>query len=122
LKCIAATDANDVSSQGSYIDATQEIHDKSSNDGDVNDQDNNTMTPENVKKDMAFLNESWANMVENEEEEARLKHDLEQAPTQPVQNFQVVISKNQKRTQKKLTASSRDSYATRSKVPQRPFN
>jgi hypothetical protein len=34
------------------------------------------MTPPNVKKDMAFLNESWANMVENEDLEARLQQFL----------------------------------------------
>jgi hypothetical protein len=66
---------------------------------------------------MVFLNESWANMVENEEEDT----SLNQAPSLPVENFQVVLSKGQKRAQKKLNTSSKDSYATRSKVSQKPF-
>jgi hypothetical protein len=79
------------------------------------------MTPPNVKKDMAFLNESWANMVENEDQEARLQQFLEQDPPQAVQNFQVVLSKSQKKAQKKQNISSKDSYATRSKVNLKPF-
>jgi hypothetical protein len=115
LKTLAASgEADDASSQGSFIDATQEMHDKSSTDGD---QDFSDKTPDNVKKDMVFLNESWANIVENEEEDT----SLNQAPSQPVENFQVVLSKGQKRAQKKLNTSSKDSYATRSKVSQKPF-
>jgi hypothetical protein len=115
LKTLAASgEADDASSQVSFIDATQEMHDKSSTDGD---QDFSDKTPDNVKKDMVFLNESWANMVENEEEDT----SLNQAPSQPVENFQVVLSKGQKRAQKKLNTSSKDSYATRSKVSQKPF-
>ncbi|WJX72803.1 hypothetical protein P8452_56645 [Trifolium repens] len=67
---------DDVSSQGSYIDANQDLQDKSSNEGELKDQGNSSMTPPNVKKDMAFLNESWANMVENEDQEARLQQFL----------------------------------------------
>jgi hypothetical protein len=115
LKTLAASgEADDASSQGSFIDATQEMHDKSSTDGD---HDFSDKTPDNVKKDMVFLNESWANMVENEEEDT----SLNQAPSLPVENFQVVLSKGQKRAQKKLNTSSKDSYATRSKVSQKPF-
>jgi hypothetical protein len=112
---------DDVSSQGSYIDATQDLQDKSSNEGELKDQGNSSMTPPNVKKDMAFLNESWANMVENEDQEARLQQFLEQDPPQAVQNFQVVLSKSQKKAQKKQNISSKDSYATRSKVNLKPF-
>jgi hypothetical protein len=94
LKTLAAGgEADDASSQGSFIDATQEMHDKSSTDGD---HDFSDKTPDNVKKDMVFLNESWANMVENEEEDT----SLNQAPSLPVENFQVVLSKGQKRAQK----------------------
>jgi hypothetical protein len=112
---------DDVSSQGSYIDATQELHDKSSDESDKNVQGTSSATPEKVKKDMAFLNESWANMVDNDDEEARLMQFLEKAPSQPVENFQVQLSKGQKRTQKKLNQSSKDSYQTRSKVSLKPF-
>lgn len=110
---------DDVSSQGSFIDATQELHDRPSSEGDFNVQGTSSATPENVRKDMAFLNDSWANMAENDDEEARLLNFLEQPP--PVQNFQVQVSKSQKKQQKKLTQSSRDSYATRSRVTQKPF-
>jgi hypothetical protein len=108
---------DDVSSQGSFIDATQ--HDRPSSEGDLNVQGTSSATTENVRKDMAFLNDSWANMAENDDEEARLLNFLEQPP--PVQNFQVQVSKSQKKQQKKLTQSSRDSYATRSRVTQKPF-
>jgi hypothetical protein len=119
LKTLAAGgEADDASSQGSFIDATQEMHDKSSTDGD---QDFSDKTLDNVKKDMVFLNESWANMVENEEEDTSLKQFLDQAPSQPAENFQVVLSKGQKRAQKKVNTSSKDSYVTRSKVSQKPF-
>jgi hypothetical protein len=110
---------DDVSSQGSFIDATQELHDRPSSEGDFNVQGTSSATPENVRKDMAFLNDSWANMAENDDEEARLLNFLEQPP--PVQNFQVQLPKSQKKQQKKLTQSSRDSYATRSRVTQKPF-
>ncbi|KAK2368654.1 hypothetical protein QL285_081835 [Trifolium repens] len=97
------------------------LQDKSSNEGELKDQGNSSMTPPNVKKDMAFLNESWANMVENEDQEARLQQFFEQDPPQAVQNFQVVLSKSQKKAQKKQNISSKDSYATRSNVNLKPF-
>jgi galactose-1-phosphate uridylyltransferase len=59
--------------------------------------------------------------VDNDDEEARLMQFLEKAPSQPVENFQVQLSKGQKRTQKKLNQSSKDSYQTRSKVSLKPF-
>jgi hypothetical protein len=81
---------DDVSSQGSFIDATQ--HDRPSSEGDLNVQGTSSATTENVRKDMAFLNDSWANMAENDDEEARLLNFLEQPPL--VQNFQVQLSKS----------------------------
>ncbi|WJX78338.1 hypothetical protein P8452_61571 [Trifolium repens] len=105
------------SSQGSFVDATQEQQDKSSS----SESDKLDITPDRVKKDMAFLKDSWANMIENEEEEARLLTHLEQEPAQHVDNFQLKMSKSQKKTQKRMNQSSKDSYATRSKVFQKPF-
>jgi hypothetical protein len=105
------------SSQGSFVDATQEQQDKSSS----SESDKLDITPDRVKNDMAFLKDSWANMIENEEEEARLLTHLEQEPAQHVDNFQLKMSKSQKKTQKRMNQSSKDSYATRSKVFQKPF-
>jgi hypothetical protein len=105
------------SSQGSFVDATQEKQDKTSS----SESDKLDITSDRVKNDMAFLKDSWANMIKNEEEEARLLTHLEKEPAQPVDNFQLKMSKGQKKTQKRLNQSSKDSYATRSKVFQKPF-
>jgi hypothetical protein len=75
-------------------------------------------TPVNVVKDMEFLKDSWANMAE-EEDEVLADNNL----VSPAHDdgFTVSISKHQKKIQKKKSQSSKDSYATRSKVPSRPF-
>jgi hypothetical protein len=75
------------------------------------------ITPERVAKDMAFLKESWANMVEEEEDNNQRVEDT----TLQADGFQIHLSKNKKKAQKKLLHSSRDSYATRSRVPPKPF-
>jgi hypothetical protein len=74
--------------------------------------------PVNVVKDMVFLKESWANMAEEEDVEVAV-NNLE--TTVPDEGFTVAISKHQKKIQKKKIQSSKDSYATRSKVPPKPF-
>ncbi|MCH87332.1 hypothetical protein A2U01_0008200, partial [Trifolium medium] len=104
------------SSQSSFVNATEEQEKGSSSVSESLDA-----TPDRVKSDMAFLNDSWANMVENEDEEARLMEQLEKDPTQPAENFQMKMCKGQKKSQKKQNQSSRDSYATRSRVTQKPF-
>ena len=66
---------------------------------------------------MDFLNESWANMAEDADAEARLLASLEKEPVNcqhDNEGFQVQISKHQKKIQRKKQIS-RDSYATRSK-------
>jgi hypothetical protein len=70
--------------------------------GETSRQDAALHTPDRVAKDLVFLKESWANMVEAE-------------------GFQIHMSKNKKKAQKKVKQSSRDSYATRSRVPPKPF-
>jgi hypothetical protein len=75
------------------------------------------ITPDRVAKDMAFLKESWANMVEEEEDTNQRVEDT----TVQADGFQIHLSKNKKKAQKKLLQSSRDSYATRSRVPPKPF-
>jgi coenzyme F420-reducing hydrogenase alpha subunit len=77
--------------------------------------------PERVMQDMAFLKESWANMVEAEEEATTEANETEQREDNFDDGFQVHLSKNQKKAQKKLKCTSKDSYATRSKVAPKPF-
>jgi hypothetical protein len=72
-------------------------------------------------QDMAFLKESWANMVEAEEEATTEANETEQREDNFDDGFQVHLSKNQKKAQKKLKCPSKDSYATRSKVAPKPF-
>jgi hypothetical protein len=74
--------------------------------------------PEHVVKDMEFLKESWANMAEEADTEA---DDSTLVATIPDEGFTVAISKHQKKNLRKKTQPSKDSYATRSKVPSRPF-
>jgi hypothetical protein len=73
-------------------------------------------TPSRVANDMAFLKESWANMVEAEDNTNQMMEN-----TSHDEGFQIHLSKNKKKAQKKLMQSSRDSYATRSRVPPKPF-
>jgi hypothetical protein len=74
------------------------------------------LTPSRVAKDMAFLKDSWANMVEAEDDTTQIMETTTQDEW-----FQIHLSKNKKKAQKKLMQSSRDSYATRSRVPPKPF-
>ncbi|WJX20322.1 hypothetical protein P8452_09890 [Trifolium repens] len=67
---------------------------------------------------MEFLKESWANMAEEADNEA---DDSTLVATIPDEGFTVAISKHQKKILRKKTQPSKDSYATRSKVPSRPF-
>jgi hypothetical protein len=77
--------------------------------------------PDRVMQDMAFLKESWANMAEAEEEETNTANETAQMEDNLDDGFQVHLSKNQKKAQKKLKYPSKDSYATRSKVAPKPF-
>jgi hypothetical protein len=70
---------------------------------------------------MNFLKESWANMVE---EDDVTQQDLEIANnTEMLQDdgFQVAMSKQQRKIQKKKSQSGKDSYVTRSKVSSKSF-
>jgi hypothetical protein len=77
--------------------------------------------PDRVLKDMAFLKESWANMTEAEEDAHEVLNETDQMEGTTADGFQIHLSKNQKKIQKKLKQSSKDSYATRSKVAPKPF-
>jgi hypothetical protein len=79
-------------------------------------------TPDRVAKDMAFLKESWANIADAEEGNQMNLADTRQHDDLQDEGFQMQLSKSQKKAQKKLKHSSRDSYTTRSKgVSQKPF-
>jgi hypothetical protein len=77
--------------------------------------------PDRVLKDMAFLKESWANMTEAEEDAHEVLNETDQMEGTTADGFQIHLSKNQKKIQKKLKQSSKDSYATRSKVAPKPL-
>jgi hypothetical protein len=68
---------------------------------------------------MEFLKNSWANMMEEDDADRVL---VDPGPSvNPNAGFQIVLSKNQKKGQKRTTFSSRDSYTTRSKGTSKPF-
>jgi hypothetical protein len=98
---------SDSSQNSAFVDATQ-----------FQKEDNiePVMPSERVQKDMNFLKQSWANIAELEEQDTSPK-DQQLGD----EGFQIKVSKQQKKAQKKLSQSSKDSYATRSKVNQRPF-
>jgi hypothetical protein len=64
---------------------------------------------------------TWANMTEADEEVQQNEANPSPIEDSNDTGFQIHLSKNQKKAQKKLKQSSRDSYATRSKVPPKPF-
>jgi hypothetical protein len=76
--------------------------------------------PDRVVSDMAFLKESWANMTEADAAFQNIE-DTNHIVDSADQGFQIHMSKHQKKAQKTVKSSSRDSYATRSKVPPKPF-
>jgi hypothetical protein len=106
---------SDTSSQDSaFVDATQFQKEDT-----LADMQQPILTPVRVQKDMAFLKESWANMADLEDQNNAQGNTS--ASHLQEEGFQVKLSKNQKKAQKKLSQSSKDSYATRSKVPLKPF-
>jgi hypothetical protein len=118
------------SSQGSIVKDSQGVEDKNKaivvssmpfQDTTTHDVAGaSSQPPDRVLKDMAFLKESWANMVEAEETTHEVLHEKDQMES-TADGFQVQLTKNQKRAQKRLNQSSKDSYATRSKVVPKPF-
>jgi hypothetical protein len=88
--------------------------------GEASKTDESIQTPDRVVRDMTFLKESWANMTEADDA-LQIVDDTSLIDNSNEQGFQIQMSKNQKKAQKKLKQSSKDSYATRSKVPPKPF-
>jgi hypothetical protein len=118
---------DDTSSQDSFVDATQmdgqivvaQLNQDQPLNVESSQDAGKIPTPDRVAQDMAFLKQSWANMVDAEDESMKLLEDTGQGLDED--GFQLQISKNQKKAQKKLKQLSRDTYSTRSKVPPKPF-
>jgi hypothetical protein len=107
---------SDTDSGESFVDATQNQIGNSSTASDDQRQ-----TPDKVAKDMEFLKSSWANMAEEEEEPQQQLQDQDKVTDDHDEGFTVALSKKQKQAQKKKSHSTRDSYATRSRVSPKPF-
>jgi hypothetical protein len=90
-------------------------------DGEANQLEEPNRLHDRVIRDMVFLKESWANMTEADEEVQQNVANSSPSEESTDTGFQIHLSKNQKKAQKKLKQSSKDSYATRSKVPPKPF-
>jgi hypothetical protein len=105
-----------------YSSPRQEVNKIVSNVSAPGDGEASKHTPisDKVARDMAFLKESWANMTEADEAFQTVDTTCHDAGNTD-QGFQVHMSRQQKKTLKKVKHSSRDSYATRSKVASKPF-
>jgi hypothetical protein len=123
-------------SQDSFVDTTQPNVQLAVGKATVGDNNNEVVTPDNpiggeaskivpipdrVARDMVFLKESWANMTEADDEAFQNVENTNIDADSNEQGFQLHLTKNKKKAQKKAKRSSRDSYATRSKVPPKPF-
>jgi hypothetical protein len=93
----------DFSSNASFVATTQLEH-------------SSQKLPDRLKRDMAFLKDSWANMAELDETNMDLNELVHSEDA-----FQVKFSKAQRKVKRKGIQSSKDSYATRSKVNPKPF-
>lgn len=118
---IEEMDKDDVSSNGSFVEATQHLADSQPLE---DEEEEHIPTPERVQKDMEFLNSSWANMLDDVVVDNRL-YEVQNPPAIIQQNiddegFQLQISKSKKKAQKKVSQAKKAEYTTRSKVLQRP--
>ncbi|WJX18848.1 hypothetical protein P8452_08607 [Trifolium repens] len=104
------------SSTDDFVDATQFQKDDT-----IAVDQHEVSTPVRVQNDIRFLKESWATMVDLEEQEAAIAGTSLVDAQKKDDGFQIQMSKHQKKAQKRTTISSKDSYATRSKVSSKPF-
>jgi hypothetical protein len=114
-----------VVNEGQEATGTTPVHNSNTPLHPIDGENKNLEEPnrlhDRVIRDMAFLKESWANMTEADEEVQQNEANPSPIEDSNDTGFQIHLSKNQKKAQKKLKQSSRDSYATRSKVPPKPF-
>ncbi|KAK2434847.1 hypothetical protein QL285_019959 [Trifolium repens] len=69
-----------------------------------------------IQDDMQFLKDSWANMAENEDDEATLLATMDKGPSPS--GFQMAVSKASNRSKAGKSSSQQGRYGTRSKVIQ----
>jgi len=116
-------DKDSISSEGTFVEATQQLSAQEHSGA----EEDNIPTLERVQKDIAFLNRSWANMIENEETVDNLYETLDKEPLVAVpqqtdnEGFQVQLSKHKKKALRKENQQSKSSISTRSKVVHKPF-
>lgn len=116
-----------------FVDATQtqlvNVPNEDIEEGEVNADGRNDI-PTRIQQDMEFLKQSWENIAEDEDAEARLLVELNQEHDGDMQQhgidtdgFQLVASKQQKKEQRKLQNLNRGVYQTRSRkvVHSKPF-
>jgi hypothetical protein len=106
------------SSQGSIVKDTQAHNGSKSN---SSNSASLVKTPDRVIKDMNFLKDSWANMVDEEEDEEDQIEDSDKIEESHESGFQVVLSKAQKNNQRKKKQVGGGTYGTRSRVAPKPF-
>ncbi|MCH81555.1 hypothetical protein A2U01_0002345, partial [Trifolium medium] len=91
---IVTPSASASSTQGSFVKDTQAQIEP---EGSSSHRENLRVTPDRVIQDMNFLNQSWANMVEVEEEVQNCIEDTEKSVSNQDDGFQVVMSQAHKR-------------------------
>lgn len=107
--------------EASNMDISEDPADRN----EVISKPNPTPIPKNIQElertNKAFLDQSWANIAENEDAEQRLINALEKEDTVPTDNdgFQVVKTRNKQNMKNNVV---KNSYATRGKsVHTKPF-
>lgn len=111
-----------------FVDATQNHGETNSDEGiELTNAGISQITQETVQNDMEFLNQSWANIMENEKAEERLLAELEKehpkdVQLQPIINdgFQLAQSKSQKKAPKNKERLNKELYQTRSRKVDHP--
>lgn len=124
-----STKSNDSSDDSEYVEATQNDQEQDSDHEDIPIQE----TPERIQNDMEFLNISWGNLADQEKEELDRRNKTEEQALiesqrlieealriEDEQNindagFQLVRSKEMKKTQHAGKSNAGKSYTTRSK-------
>lgn len=124
-------DMDDDSSQASeFVDATQ-LNNEDSDDQSNHEQD----SPSSTQKKVYFLNQSWANLEDTDEDLIRkqeaaliasLEEDIdEQVHQEDLNNTEAsgfkLVTHRKKKTQKAIPSKASTSHLTRSKVPSKPF-
>lgn len=123
-KNVESCEDDETVSQGSFVVDSQR-HD-SPVEANEQEEEHADHTPVRVM-DMDFLKKSWNHMIEIEVEEEDISADAAKSTNVLAQNivdkddFQTVLPKNRKKLQKKTIQTTKGTYTTRSKVPQKPF-